>query len=88
MSLTFNTPQFTRQLEPSEIDALEAIKWIAQLRATDRVEALLIAASLSKIAAIAENARERVLREHPYTPPTFEEIEQKSAQQRRKKTVA
>ena len=44
MSLTFDTPQFARQLEPSEIDALEAIKWIAQLRATDRVEALLIAA--------------------------------------------
>lgn len=80
--MTFDKPHFSRDLDASEIDALEAIKWIAQLRATDRIEALLIAASLSKIAAIAENARERVLREHPYTPPVFEEVE--SAKQRGK----
>lgn len=87
--MTFDKPNLSRDLEVSEIDALEAIKWIAQLCATDRIEALLIAASLSKIAAVAGAARERVLREHPYTPPTFEPLEQqKPASKRRKQVVA
>lgn len=87
--MTFDTPELTRLLEGAETDALEAIRWISTLKAADRIEALIIAASLSKIAAVAGAARERVLREHPYTPPTFEPLEQqKPASKRRKQVVA